>query len=423
MTDDVVPADDLDGAAAFVVDQVHADLARDITGEARLIRDVLEHEISELRGDPQLLELLGASVEGNVTTFLQVVHDGVPTAQLQAPTAAIDYARHLARTAAPVTALVRAYRLGYNTFMDRVYGRMALLDVDPALRLPVFHRIHQVGSSYIDWVSETVVREYQEERERWLSHRDAQRAHHIRQILTGPDYIDPTTASATLDYRLDRTHRAVIAWITDTAVREAHNLTREVRSHAERSGATAAALVVPVDDRTVWAWFPVAGDHRGPHDGAGPVPGPPATPGIRLALGAAHAGLAGFRRSHREATEARRIASLAGGDGAGTVDYTAPGVAIAAQLTCEPTAVDDWVDRVLGDLARPSEQAERLRVTLREFLRRNGSHKATAAALHLHPNTIKYRVAAADRALGVPLPSHRLDVEVALLVTQWRRPG
>ncbi|MEH3155267.1 MAG: helix-turn-helix domain-containing protein [Gordonia paraffinivorans] len=421
MTDDVVPTDDLETAAAFVVDQVHADLARDIAGEARLIRDVLEHEISELRGDPQLLELLGASVEGNVATFLQVVHDGVPTARLQAPAAAVDYARHLARTAAPVTALVRAYRLGYNTFMDRVYGRMTHLDVNPALRLPVFHRIHRIGSSYIDWVSETVVREYQDERERWLSHRDAQRAHRIRQILTGPDDIDSTTASAALDYGLDRTHRAVIAWATDTGVGEAHNLTREVRLHAEHCGATAAPLIVPVDDRTVWAWFPVSVDH--PRGGRTPIPDGPTTPGIRLVVGAPHAGLAGFRRSHREATEARRLASLAGDDGAGTVDYTTPGVAIAAQLTVEPAVVDDWVTRVLGDLTQPTEQAERLRVTLREFLHRNGSHKATAAALHLHPNTIKYRVAAAERALGTPLSTHRLDVEVALLVTRWRRPS
>ncbi len=423
VTDDVVPFDDLDGAAAFVVEQVHADLARDATGEARLIRDVLEREINELRGDPRLLELLGASVEGNVTMFLQVVHDGVLPARLEAPTAAIDYARHLARTTAPVTALVRAYRLGHTTFMDRVYARMTLLDIDPAIRLPVFHRISRIGSSYIDWVSETVVREYQDERERWLSHRDAQRAHRIRQILTGPDDIDPTTASASLDYALDRTHRAVIAWTTDAAVGEAHNLTREVRSHAERCGATARPLIVPVDDRTVWAWFPVSGDHRHPDDDTTASPDQPTTPGIRRAVGGPHAGLAGFRRSHREATEARRIASLADGDGPRTVDYTAPGVAIVAQLTREPTVVDDWVTRVLGDLAGPGEQAERLRVTLREFLRRNASHKATAAALHLHPNTIKYRVAAAERGLGASPATHRLDVEVALLVAEWTTPG
>lgn len=422
MTDDVVPLDDLDGAATFVVEQVHADLARDAAGEARLIRDVLEREISELRGDPRLLELLGASVEGNVTTFLRVIHDGVPTTRLQAPTAAIDYARHLARTTAPVTALVRAYRLGHTTFMDRVYARMALLDIDPAIRLPVFHRISRIGSSYIDWVSETVVREYQDERERWLSHRDAQRAHRIRQILTGPDDIDPTTASASLDYALDRTHRAVITWTTDTAGGEAHNLTREVRSHAERCGAVAAPLVVPVDDRTVWAWFPVSGDSRS-DDHRALSPDQPSTPGVHRAVGAPHPGLAGFRRSHREATEARRIASFSDGEGSTTVDYTAPGVAIVAQLTREPAVVDEWVTRVLGDLAGPGEQAGRLRVTLREFLHRNGSHKATAAALHLHPNTIKYRVAAAERELGTPLSTHRLDIEIALLVAQWRTPG
>ncbi|MFD0926616.1 PucR family transcriptional regulator [Williamsia deligens] len=425
MTDDVVPADDLDGAAAFVVEQVHADLARDIAGEARLIRDVLEREISELRGDPRLLALLGASVEGNVATFLRVVREGVPAARLQAPEAAIDYARHLARTTAPVTALVRAYRLGYTTFMDRVYGRMALHDIDPAIRLPVFHRIGQIGSTYIDWVSETVVREYQDERERWLSHRDAQRAHRIRQILTGPENIDPASASATLDYRLDRTHRALIAWTADAAVGEAHHLGREVRSYAERSGASAAPLIVPADDHTVWAWFPVpAGVDIPVDDTPTPTYGRPMTPGIHMAVGAPHSGLAGFRRSHREATDAQRIAGLAAaGDTGSVVDYTTPGVAVVAQLSHDFDAVDDWIAGILGDLAHPTEQAGRLRTTLREFLQRNGSHKATAATLHLHPNTIKYRVAAAERVLGAPLSTHRLDVEIALLVAQWRMPG
>jgi DNA-binding PucR family transcriptional regulator len=60
-----------------------------------------------------------------------------------------------------------------------------------------------------------------------------------------------------------------------------------------------------------------------------------------------------------------------------------------------------------------------LRETLRVFLGTGSSNKAAADQLHLHINTVKYRVNSAVKRRGRPITDDRLDVEVALLLCHW----
>jgi DNA-binding PucR family transcriptional regulator len=70
---------------------------------------------------------------------------------------------------------------------------------------------------------------------------------------------------------------------------------------------------------------------------------------------------------------------------------------------------------VLGELAVDDDAHARMRETLWAYMS-SGSSLATAAAeMHLHKNTIQYRVRKAEEARGRPLADGRLDVEVALL--------
>jgi DNA-binding PucR family transcriptional regulator len=88
-----------------------------------------------------------------------------------------------------------------------------------------------------------------------------------------------------------------------------------------------------------------------------------------------------------------------------------------------------WVINTLGSLADDDDHQARLRDTLRVFLQENGSFKATAERLILHKNSVQYRVRKAEEALGHPLDDNRLQVELALLASQWlgatvlRHPG
>ena len=73
-----------------------------------------------------------------------------------------------------------------------------------------------------------------------------------------------------------------------------------------------------------------------------------------------------------------------------------------------------------SDLAATNADSdERLRETLRGFLRNSSSFKATADELHLHVNSVKYRVQRAIERRGKPIEADRIDVEVALLLCHW----
>jgi len=74
--------------------------------------------------------------------------------------------------------------------------------------------------------------------------------------------------------------------------------------------------------------------------------------------------------------------------------------------------------RTLGDLARDDDGMARLRETVRIFLETGGSFTDAATRLHLHKNTVHYRVRKAEEIRGRPLTDSRLDVEVALVACQ-----
>ena len=96
-----------------------------------------------------------------------------------------------------------------------------------------------------------------------------------------------------------------------------------------------------------------------------------------------------------------------------------PGLSAAALLSSNLGAAGVWVAEVLGPLACCTENDERLRETLGVFLRAGGSFKAAAEELHLHTNSIKYRVQRAIDRRGRPITDRRLDVEIALLLCHW----
>ena len=70
-------------------------------------------------------------------------------------------------------------------------------------------------------------------------------------------------------------------------------------------------------------------------------------------------------------------------------------------------------------LAADTEAADRLRETLLVFLAEKGSYLATAERIHLHKNTVKYRVDKALEERGRSLDDERLELELALVACRW----
>jgi hypothetical protein len=180
---DVVDKGDDEAAVAesvtLIIDRI-GERAPDVTGS---IQRYLAAEIVELRGDPALLELLRASVAGNVETVFDALRYDISIERVEPPTAALEYARRVAQHGIPVNALVRAYRLGQQQVLAHVLGEIRRAGLDPEAALNTYEAISSVAFRYIDWISQQVTDAYETERERWVENRNSVRALRVRELL------------------------------------------------------------------------------------------------------------------------------------------------------------------------------------------------------------------------------------------------
>ncbi|MFC4946370.1 helix-turn-helix domain-containing protein [Pseudonocardia sp. GCM10023141] len=90
---------------------------------------------------------------------------------------------------------------------------------------------------------------------------------------------------------------------------------------------------------------------------------------------------------------------------------------LALLLAAEPELTTELCARALAPLrAMPEGAAARAEETLRAWLDAHGDITATAAALHVHPQTVRYRLAGLRETFGPALdePTSRLELTVAL---------
>jgi DNA-binding PucR family transcriptional regulator len=403
-------------SAAAIVGRLDQRMA-EVTGS---MQQMLVTEIAELRGDAQLLQLLRDSVDGNVATVFSAIRHAIPIEKVELPTAALEHARRLAQRGVTVNALVRAYRLGHKAVLDAVLDEIRESDLEPSLGLAVFHQISEITFGYIDWITQQVISTYQRERDRWMENQNSLRALRVRELLDGAD-IDIDAVTTAIRYPLRRIHVSIVAWCDDhdDGGDDLASMERFVQQLAESAGAQEGSLFIPVDRLTGWAWIPVPTD-AAPNAVARICASAEArTDAPRIAVGNPLPDVEGFRRSHQQAQVARTIGIASGSNARRATAFDDPGLSTAALLGGNMGVARVWVAEVLGPLASRTENDERLRETLRVFLRAGSSFKAAAEELHLHFNSVKYRVNRAIERRGRPIGDNRLDVEVALLLCHW----
>ena len=394
---------------------------------ASALRRSLEDQIPELRGDAALMELLGTSVEGNLDTVLHALRYDIAVERVEAPTAALEYARRLAQHGVPVNALVRAYRLGQRRMNEAIFAELRAIDIPEAMRVSIIESITGTLFEYIDWMSQQVVVIYEDERERWLENQNSLRALRVREILAGKKAVDVDAATTSIRYPLRWHHLALVMWYPDLGTEgdELARLQRFVRELGETVAAAASPLFAAADQSCAWGWLP----YRAAVADVAPkirrfVQQRPDSPSV--AIGTMAAGVEGFRRSHREAEEARSVAILRGRPNSSAPTVIAasdPGLSVVARLGGDVASTRDWVATVLGDLAGDNENDARLRETLRVYLGCGCSYKVAAEELNMHFNSVKYRVGRAVVRRGKEIGSDRLDIELALLACHWYGPA
>jgi DNA-binding PucR family transcriptional regulator len=363
-------------------------------------------EVPELGGGAGPFETLRMGAEAATLHALLLLAgpEADPLTARPVPEESLLGDREFARRRLGLDKVLRGIRVAHAALARALMNACQEL-APPPVRAEQFRRVSELLFDFVDAFSSRMTAEYLSEHDRWVTSGAAAREETVRSILDGRP-VKPEGASELLAYRLGGHHLAVIAWCDDPGPDVTDDLQRAAAELLHQRGCT-STLVLPTGRTTVWAW----GD-----PGASAPAGKPATAGhpdgIRIACGSVRQALPGFRQSHQDAQHAARIARLNPGGTGPVVDY--PDVELAALVSADLPALRRFVRDELRELAADDQHADRLRRTLRTYLRNERSLTAAAAQLHVARNTVTYRVKRAREVLGHDLAARLPELMTAL---------
>jgi sugar diacid utilization regulator len=296
-----------------------------------------------------------------------------------------ELARDRARRGFPIDALLRAFQVGARALLEVIDEAAS---TDPRTTANTLLQIHDYCWEWANHAMSVVAAVHREIAVDLARRDSSQRAEFVRAILHGRIPEPQLHAEATL-YGLDAQLRYFTLRARPRDERESTRLELELA----RSGSTSSRrAIVAVLDGDVVGLAP----QRPVVDDALVALGPPAT-------------LERAADSFAEAGEALETASAFGIRA--VVDLPGLGALPLALAQERAAALLD-----AAHLARLLEQdrAHEIERTVMELLDRDQDVRATAAALHVHPNTVRYRLARFHELTGLDI--RRTD---GVIVTWW----
>ncbi|GAB3946784.1 PucR family transcriptional regulator [Kribbella albertanoniae] len=357
---------------------------------------------------------MGAKIEGAVQFalggFLRLASSGGPGTPL-APMLEGAYAlgRGEARSGRSMDALLAAYRVGARVSW-RELSRTA---VEAGLPADTVAKFAELVFAYIDELSAASVSGHTDElattgrvRERYLQALSRSLLHgdtseHLIGKAEQADWDPPRTLTAVI---LPSAHLRGILGALDPRTLHPDDDLAELGEEllGEEDPAEVGVLLIPDADGS--ARTTLLRSLRGRQATVGP-----AQPWTTV------------RTSYLRALHARRLGLTAEADA--SVDTESHLATLVA--TSDPTALADLRRQVLAPLEdlRPAT-ADRLTETLREWLLHLGRRDDVAAALHIHPQTVRYRMTQLRQLYGPRLddPQVVLDLTIALSVSETAGP-
>jgi DNA-binding PucR family transcriptional regulator len=382
---------------------------------ARDITDAIHAQLPDL--DPgDLRPATYASSESVLRLLAYMVRNDVPPSEAEPPPAAVEYAREFVRHGVPLDSLLRAYHIGHATFFHRWAAAVHADPHNDGLQA----RAIELGAAwtfeFVEALSAGLVRQYATERERWVRSAAAVRSHTVDAVLND-EPVDVQAVSARLRYDLERDHLAFVVWHEQPEESSGEGLATLERAGLELAAALSEAkpLLVPRARQLIAGW--VAWLRRGDGDGLARLHlDTREFPGVLAACGSQGAGVAGFRRSHHEALNARRIATLTRRRPGAVTCYG--DVAVAALASADVEQAREFVLSELGSLAADDDRTVRLAATLQVYLEENLSPRRTAQRLGVHENTITNRIRSAQEQLPHPIEGRTCELQVALRIVR-----
>lgn len=372
--------------AAHVADALDA-------GLDRLVEEVLEAVVAAVPPFQEWLEDSNAvrlGVDQGLRGFVELLRSG-DDAGLPGRQVYFDFGRAEHRAGRSLDALLTAYRAGAQAAWRGMARDGELAGVAP-------HQLYALAESifaYIDRLSSATAEGFAHEQSLAAGERADTRHRLVELLLRDPpaEDIEVAQAAAQAQWRLPRCAAVV-------ALRELHALRELTRMLPDAIGARVngvAYVLVPDPD------------------------GPGRERIARDALAGARAGLGppvALRDVSESARQARLALALAGED-----LVVARERRVDLLLIQDPAlarALASELDDALALLNRPAR--ERLVDTLTEWLAHQGEVRPTALALHVHAQTVRYRLAQLRELLGERLDSApgRLELELALRARSLR---
>jgi hypothetical protein len=387
----------VEGAASLLV-EIAVALEDSLDGLGERLLDRATRELPAL-GPVWRLEL-GRPVKRGVVAALRdslariATHTGPPV-ELPADT---HYAAQLwARAGLDVSVLISACFVASYSFWDEFERATRTLAPEADRALEAQKRAQRSLALYADRLQQLLRSVYNRERELLTTDLGGRRSLLVSTILAGA-----MPRSSELGYELAQHHHvALVAWGAG-AQRRAETL-------AKQSGRRLLATAGP--DGSIWAWL--GGLEAFSSDELLGMIESDLEPGGAIALGEPGHGVDGFRRSHRQAQQARAAAALRG-----RPEITRyRDVALVALLqTCDATASHAFVEHALSGLLGSDRRSTELRRTLELHLANGQRTGATGEAVGIDRHTVRERLDEIERRLGTPIQPRSGELEAALLL-------
>lgn len=296
-----------------------------------------------------------------------------------------------AQAGMPISDLLRAFRVGYVVLWEELAGLARELGRDVVDRLlfeagRIWELLDRISSAVADAYRETLTQQDVNARRRALAL--------VAGIETYPEDRDATESHARA-LGLDPSGAFIVAVCC---------------GHASISGPGLVCAEQP--DQTVLVFQPTATSRYGEHAVVRRLLDAGFT---SVGVGLVAPGLAGARRSLDEAERAHRAALETG----------APSVAFRdGWFRCLATESAASLESLSGELVTEVRQSPEVRETLAAVLEANGNLTAAARNLHLHANTVSYRLQRLEEVTGfdVRAPGAVLQAHLALALADRTGP-
>lgn len=397
-----------------IIEDVAARMSAELDDSSTLVTDAIHEHVGDLEDDLYLATR--ESTRANIRLINALVARGADPTAFTAPEEALAYARSYVHAGLGLDCLTRVYREGEQAYrklwLRHIHDRANDAD-ELAEALGYFS---DYLFTYIGAIDQPLSAAYTAEHERWVRGGIAMRSEEVRSILAGA-HVNVTEASTRLRYRLEGRHVGFVIWndapeSEDVTIDDGRRLFGEMDRFA---GEVAAGL-----GATGMLSLPIARYHAG-WAAVSEEPDISAVPrdrdGLRVAVGRLGRGVEGFRRSHQEALLARRVASLSERSSIACASFGS--LALDALLTQDIGEARRFVMHELGPLTDGSDASRRLSATLEVFLQEESSFVRTGRRLHIHENTVAYRIRRVEELLGHRVSERQLELRAALRVARF----